>query len=298
MKDCRCYSLSAASPSKKAARGRFDGRLGHTLVELTLVVFLLGLVSSLASLRLCEVREQAKIRAAQADLASLREGFIGTAGTPGYLSDMGGLPGFSPAFLRVHNLLTRTNLLGRAGLLLDDNAPRPGYADFACFTNWNAETGRGWHGPYIRVAALVKNSAPAREGLYPYPSDRRSADDSTFAARGFFPRRPDAAAQPFAYGQGGEPAVGDPWGNPYVLQIPAAEAFDAPSEAARFRYARLVSAGPDGVLQTPCFSGASPTAAQRRLLRLAGRLPDGSTAPRGDDLVLFINRPDLFEDHE
>lgn len=271
---------------------------GFTLTELVVAISLLGMATALAAVRLGDFSGKARLRAAECDLCQLREAFLGNTSTPGYLADLESLPGFSPAFLRVHNLLTRTNLLGRAGLLLDDNAPRPGYADFACFTNWNAETGRGWRGPYIRVASLVKNSAPDREGLYPYPSDRRSADDPSFAARGFFPRLPDAAAHPFAYGQGGEPAVGDPWGNPYVLQIPAAEAFDAPSEAARFRYARLVSAGPDGILQTPCFNGASPTAVQRRQLRLAGRMSDGSTAPRGDDLVLFINRPDVFEDHE
>jgi general secretion pathway protein G len=118
----------------------------------------------------------------------------------------------------------------------------------------------------------------------------------------------------------------DPWGNPYVLQIPPNEAFESATEERRFHYARLVSAGPDGVLQTPCLKGmdylafhdnppsdpdAEPPPAPlwaaldgagiadyRRALRLAGRVASGDPSNRGDDLVLFLNRPDIYERDE
>jgi hypothetical protein len=114
--------------------------------------------------------------------------------------------------------------------------------------------------------------------------------------------RNDTAGLCSVYGFAGEPAVGDPWGNPYVLQVPPPEAFGpgAVSPRLRFRYARLVSAGPDGLLSTPCFAPdgtAGWTPAARRHSRLAGRDADGVPA-RGDDLVLFLERADLYEEDE
>ncbi len=50
-----------------------------------------------------------------------------------------------------------------------------------------------------------------------------------------------------AYGQAGDPAPADAWGRPLVLQIPTA----ALTAADQKTYARLVSAGPDGIIQTP-----------------------------------------------
>ena len=62
------------------------------------------------------------------------------------------------------------------------------------------------------------------------------------------------------YGAPGDPAVPDAWGHPIVLQIPD------------WQHARLVSAGPNGVLDTP------PA--------------DSSAASRNDDLILFLFVPD------
>ena len=100
----------------------------------------------------------------------------------------------------------------------------------------------------------------------------------------------------------------DPWGRPYVLQIPPAQAFEnregtvtnVPEEV-RFKYARVVSAGPDGRLDTPCYGAnvsnwwaTSWNERTRRLSRQAGRDENGAAA-RGDDIVLFLNRSDIEE---
>lgn len=273
-------------------------KLGFTLTELVLVLFILGTLSGIATVRLGNVLEQTRVRAAEADLAVLRDGFAGTASFPGYLSDMRALPGFSPAFLRIHNLLNPTNVTGRGGVVLDDGVARAGYAPFACFTNWSAETERGWRGPYIRPLAGVRNAETSRSGLFPAPTDRRTTGDATFAERGFFPLVQGTTGPFFAYGAPGEQALADPWGNPYVLQIPPPAAFAYPTEERRFHYARLVSAGPDGVLQTPCHTHVSLNADSRRSLRLAGRGATGPAETRGDDIVLFIDRPDLYERDE
>lgn len=273
-------------------------RTGFTLTELVLVLFILGSISAIATIRLGDVLERGRIQAAETDMTVLRDGLVGCASGQGYLADMRPLPGFSPAFLRVHNLLSPTNAIMKAGAILDDGIRRTGYAPFACFTNWNAEAGRGWHGPYVRASTFVKNTESSRDGFFPAPADRRTENDATFAARGFFPLVQGLTAELFAYGNPGEKALGDPWGNPYVLQVPPANAFSSSDEERRFHYARFVSAGPDGVLQTPCFAGGTLDADARRTLRLAGRLPDGTAAGRGDDIVLFIDRPDVYERDE
>ena len=77
------------------------------------------------------------------------------------------------------------------------------------------------------------------------------------------------------------------------------------AEVVRFRYARVVSAGPDGVLDTPCFqpnatneTSTTWTARARRLARQAGRIDGDDVSARGDDLVLFLGRGDLDEGEE
>ena len=105
-------------------------------------------------------------------------------------------------------------------------------------TTRDYDPGFGWHGPYT---------------LHNGNGFVYTVDDG----RGFTTR----------YGETGDPAVLDGWGNPIVLQEPQdpnATPYD------RWRHARLVSAGPDGVIQTPP-DVFMPTAAQS-----------------GDDLVLFL----------
>lgn len=127
----------------------------------------------------------------------------------------------------------------------------------------------------------MQNLNAARNGAFPAADERRAIDDASFLQRGFYL---DAATSP--YGQPGDLTVGDPWGNPIVIQVPAAAAFlGAATPDKRLRYARLVSAGPDGVLTTPTD-------------RLGGLAADGTKAVRGDDLVQFLNRSDVYEPEE
>lgn len=98
-------------------------------------------------------------------------------------------------------------------------------------------TGRGWRGPYIREAT----------GTY---------------------RIDVARGRTALYGTDGDPAVVDGWGSPIVVQSPAGG--DA---AQREAFTRLLSAGADGIFQTP-----------------ADLYPPLDS--RGDDRVLFLLRAD------
>lgn len=290
---------------------------GFTLVEMVLVVGILAMLSLFAVKRLSGLTESARATVADRDLHALRDAFVSEEN--GYLRDLGGIPGFSPAYARVGSLFVATNVWGTVpaagvprALRLDDDAPEATCAAEhrarpSAFTSWDAARGRGWRGPYL--------SAGSR-GFFPAQDGRRFADDATFAERRFFPKLdhlllPAAfkdAAKASAYGFVGEPALFDPWGNPYVLQVPPPQAFPGVTNIAdevRFRYARLVSAGPDGVLDTPCYlpnatneQATTWTVRGRRLARQAGRIDGTDVSARGDDLVLFLVRGDTDEGEE
>ena len=287
-------------------------RSGFTLVELVVVILLLALVASIAVQRLGGVTRAAGIRAAESELALVRSVITGTPTSPGYLSDMESIPGFSPAFLRIGNLLVGTNVYGKGGVRVDDGRTRAGYASSVAFTQWNPERSRGWHGPYLKTGAGTFSQA-----RFPSRDERARPDGPTYGERGFFPDLSHLALPPVfvhavdgcsVYGFVGEAALLDPWGAPYVLQVPPPQAFADVrnvTETERFHYARIVSAGPDGLLTTPCFypnttnsTSSSWTREAKSLSRLAGRSSQEDASMRGDDLVLFLNRSDVFEADE
>lgn len=299
---------------------RFDSRFsaGFTLIEVLLVVAILAILATLVVNRYARVAQTAKVTVAQADLQTIRAAFVEPE--HGYLRDLAGLPGFSPAAVRVGNLFVATNVFGTKvvgpsladlrtrGVRLDEGTEAQcraeGRARPEQFTTWDETRNRGWRGPYLAASS----------GIFPAPDAVRFADDASFAARGFFPALthllvPDAfkdTSRASIYGFVGEPTLFDPWGNPYVVQVPPPQAFAGVtniSEAARFAYARVVSAGPDGILSTPCF-GANTTnywgatgwnERRRRLSRQAGLIDGTDRSARGDDLVLFFSRTDLDE---
>lgn len=285
----------------------FVGKKAFTLVELAIVVAVLAVIAVVAVSKISALGERAKMAAAESDLKVLGEAILDPSS--GYLADMKGIPGFSVGFLRMGNLFQSTNLYGRVqggrrGERVDvANMHTRGVARPEEFTKWNDESERGWRGPYARIC----------HGEFPREDYRRFNGDSTSRERGFYPNlagldMPSDFLNGLygcsAYGFPGEVVALDPWGNPYVLQIPPPQAWNGVTnvtDEVRFGYARIVSAGPDGILETPCYGANStnwwatswnePT---RRAARQAGRV-DGSLAARGDDLVLFLYRSDIDE---
>lgn len=225
---------------------------GFTLVELVTVIAILSVLAMLVIQNVSFVRDEAEHTVTVTNLQSIRDAFCGSAGSLGYLDDM-----------KYDALYGGTN--ARVGYLL---------ALPAGARTYDLATRRGWHGPYLNNVRPVDNTNTALRGLFPGPDDRRWATDDTFETRGFHTND-----NRFVYGATNDVAMADAWGNPFVLQFPTNDLIDTN----RLRFARVVSAGPNGILETP-------------LDRLAGLETNGVVADRGDDLILFLKRPDVYED--
>lgn len=116
--------------------------------------------------------------------------------------------------------------------------------------SFDRNTHTGWHGPYLENSngTYTVNSTTKFTTLYTL-----SNYDTTVTSTA-------------------DPAMLDAWGHPIVIQIPTTGSTGTESLD---RFVRLVSAGPDGILDT------DPNIAY----------PD--TASRGDDVVIFLRRPDI-----
>lgn len=258
-------------------------RRGFTLLELILVLVIIASVATLVIGVLDSFPEQAELTVARANLSTVREAILGSATAPGYLADMKYVPGFQKEGLRIHDLLSPSSYPNDL---------------------FDPVLNRGWRGPYVQRTPGIRYPDPDHPQRFPMDVEVRFLGDATFFQRGFvksdgtswygIPHNHDTLNH-----QEGDLVIGDPWGNPVVLQIPPDDAFSSPTDTKRWRYARLVSAGPDGVLSTPYYDLTVTNPSTRMTeARLAGRRDSNTVTARGDDLVLFLNRIDVYEDEE
>ena len=242
--------------SRKPEISRLQHGFSH--LDLAGVVAILVVLASILIVMVEKVRDNADEATAQAMLSTVRDAVTGSAGAPGYLSDMKYVPGFDPLGIQLSDLVTGSR--------------------YPAFATYDPNARRGWRGPNLTSVQPVKIFDAAhpdlpRNGNFPFATDRRFNGDLTFQARGFYDIPPTSS-----YGTAGDPTIADHWGNPLVIQVPT----DVPTDAERFRFVRIVCAGANGKLETPQD-------------RLAGMQADGSTLARGDDLILFLNRSDVYE---
>ena len=208
-----------------------------TLIELTIVLLVLVALAGLAVPYVADTGRAAACETTDASLAAVRDAIMGSGVAAGFYGDLGYLPS------SVNDLFNNTNITP------------------ANLQTYNPVTRRGWHGPY------VLNGTVADSGLI-------SRLNGNFANTAYL-NPLLIAGQSVILDNFHPPQCSGDCRSPVVLQVPTANT-DASACAGLTvsgnNYARLVSAGPNGILES--------------------KLDDAGACGRGDDRVLFLQTPD------
>ncbi len=239
---------------------------GFTLLELTVVLLILVALAGVVLPFTQGTVEQAACQATDATLMAVKEAIMGSSAGPGYYSDMGSrfpyyrdgsgnadchddtTAGGNPRYL-LHFLF---NVSATTGTPKKSLCPKS-------LQTFRPNLALGWRGPYLQSGG-GKLADPAN-------LDASFSDTTHYVSF-------DHKATTFK----DDLYVFDHyrWRNPVVLQVPSSCDTTAPLKACEGGMpkacARLVSAGPDGKLDT--------------------KLNDCNAANRGDDRVLFLRIPD------
>lgn len=229
-------------------------RRGLTLLELLVVLTILIALATIVVPVISTFGRKSQDVATRENLLRLQDLLVNQ-----YWPDMGELP-------RPKNLTGPPVRLDRPQLrYLFVN---PDTEDTSKTTGATLLSTRRWNGPYVRHTGARYQIDNSSDTVVKWPrgfiADYGLGDDT---------------------GIQGDPAILDAWGRPIVIQVPSTGASDD------WKYARLVSAGPDGVIET----------------QVNVRMPDDSPLPtyaaggsletytgRGDDILIFLFRHDEF----
>lgn len=251
--------MSSTSVLRTNARRR-----ALSLVELLIVLVVLVVLGGLLIPVFTGVKERAESAATMATMRQIQQAILGDGQNPGYFADMGRLPrpcaGLAGQFLceGEPGRGNRPNHPQLRYLYINPyNETVSSYLDIGEDFHWSPATGRGWRGPYMQSAT----------GHYRIDETRR-----------FFSRY-GGENNPFpnTFPAGADPAPLDAWGNPIVIQEPQEDELAQQVPEFLRLGTRLVSAGPNGIIDTP-------PGIWNPLLE-----------ERGDDIVLFIFGPDPSE---
>lgn len=236
-------------------------RRGLTLLELVVVLTILVSLATLVVPIISNLGSKSQQVATRENLARLQDLLVNR-----YQVDMGELPRPSAATVAAG---TRPNHPQLRYLFVN-----PDTEDAMATAGTTLLSGRVWRGPYVthrgwRLPSLTDASTPpVTRPFYRYVS---VSDAKLYGILDPVGAGPATAL--------GDPTIVDAWGHPIVLQEPTADK----------TYARLVSAGPDGVLDT------DPTVLMPdNSLRTAGSTD--TFVGRNDDILFFLYRADQFGD--
>ncbi|WP_022949836.1 hypothetical protein [Methylohalobius crimeensis] len=257
--------------------------LGFTLLELTVVLLVLLSLAAVVLPYTQGTVSQAACQATDATMAAVRDAIMGSAAGPGYYSDIrnhlpyyrdgsgnedchddtatGGDPHYHLHFLVNASTFDSANPKSLCPGSLGQFKPR---------------LALGWRGPYLQggggklVDPTKLNSSFSKVASNPPTNDQYVHFDHT--ATGSASHENDYYVLDHYR-----------WRNPIVLQVPDDNDSD-PNDCIAIGYpngdgkmcARLVSAGPDGILNT--------------------QIIDADASKRGDDRVLFLRIPDPYSE--
>jgi type II secretory pathway pseudopilin PulG len=214
--------------------------LGFTLLELMVVLLILIALAGVVVPFVHGTVEQATCQATDATLAAVKEAIMGSPQGPGYFHDMGGhFPEYKDNtgdHYHLHFLFaTSTFTSPKQGLYPSE------------LKDFKPSLGLGWRRPYLQGGGKLKDPS----------SLDASFDDLQYVHF----KHTDFTEDVFVLDH-------YRWRNPIVLQVPN----NCPNYGNGSWCARLVSAGPDGKLDT--------------------KIADAGASNRGDDRVLFLRIPD------
>lgn len=228
-------------------------RRGLTLLELLIVLVILVALGTILVPTLSWISDNSQRFSTYENLIRLRELLMNK-----YYQDMGELPR-PRAALTTGGSASRVNHPQLVYLFVNPDTHEDGDPSNDFLTPTNALSGRRWQGPYIMHSGSE---------YYVTDTDSDSSTGTNFTSR---------------YGVGnattrvGDPTLIDAWGGPIVIQVPDLDENGVTSTIEK-QHARVVSAGRNGILETPP-DVLMPTLAQR-----------------GDDIVIFLSRHDEYGD--
>lgn len=216
-------------------------RYGLTLVELIVVLTILVALGGLIIPLVSSLGDDSCETATRAALRRVRDVIVGAEGyasTMKYVLDSNGsdVIGYGSGLPWPSEDDISNGRSNHPQLAFLFNIQPEGIAEYKTISR------TGWRGPYIEISSAGRYSADAANG---------------FTA---------------AYGNDEDPTPLDGWGNPIVLQLPDDEPSDVTES--ELEAVRLVSAGVDGIIDTPA-DELTPTVAQK-----------------GDDLVMYLRMED------
>ncbi len=232
---------------------------GMTLLELTIVLLVLVALAGLTIPYVSGTGQMARCQATDATMQAIKEAIMGGASGPGFYGD---LLGQYPAGSKQNTSYTGNDI--NLTYLLS----KPAWAQ-----KYNPKTAVGWRGPYVQNGRMPPSGLDAS-------FNPTNAFDSTVSAT--FNNKVHESVTT-------TPQIMDTWNRPIVLQVPCEKANSASTTCTlKPEFARLVSAGPG--------SGIKPGDAKidTHIVYDVTATPVPDASDRGDDRVLYLQRPDPY----
>jgi len=249
-----------------------------TLLEMVVVLAILSAITGLLTYSLAPSRitfsSAGRDRTAahivtDTTVQSIFEAVLGAPGAPGYWSDMEKVNVAFPMFVAQLYVGPDQVAVSCPWTMLSANSNTVWFKSLVAF---NPRTGKGWRGPYLNATGAS----------YPFTLE---------ATNRYF----TGDLHPPALGSCPVPLDG--WGNPIIIQwgtLDAAEqaAISSGLDAAQIqvKHARIISAGPNGVLDS--LSPASKATLLKYDDFVTDRAPGGARLS-GDDIIRFFFWPSL-----